>query len=379
MVAASCPKGSIVSWGGWGGGSDVRSAMSTWEMALLQGYRLCHIILVVQTMVEVVNMLPPPHMLPQKAPKLVAPLRCAITGKPARYRDPASGYGYADLEAYKELKLRMQSERRGLTGKRTKRPSSKGLGTSPRMHQQDIESDAAQLATGAAQDHAAVPSDTQAADATDQLPKQAQSAAGDKAADPSRTAVASDTAHAAAAAPVTAVSFQPPAAVASPAAGPSQSQAALAAVPPGVAGTIADAAEAVRFASTAQQGSQQAKQLSPATANAAAAGPGSNVSSETADDVIMHTAAACMPPLPAVSKPAADSSGNVTGAKAVQLQKHCITSKVLHCLTALPAALLFCCICLPWLEAEQLNSSQASSSQCTVAVAVRSLGCIVQD
>ena len=258
-------------------------------------------------------MLPPPHMLPQKAPKLVAPLRCAITGKPAKYRDPASGYGYADLEAYKELKLRMQSERRGLTGKRTKRPSSKGLGMSPRMHQQDTESDPAQLATDAAQDHTAVPSDTQAAD---QLPKQAHLAADDKAEDFSRTAVASGTAHAAAAAPVTAVSSQPPAAVASPAAGPSQSQAALTAV---LAGTSADVAE---LGAKSQQGPQQANQLSPATANAAAAGPGSNVSSESA-------AAACVHPLPAVSKPAADSSGNVAAAKVVQLQKHCITSKVL--------------------------------------------------
>ncbi len=73
-------------------------------------------------MVEVVNMLPPPHMLPMKAPKPPAQLRCAITGKPACYRDPVSGYGYADLEAYKELKQRLQNEKRGImTGKRTKR------------------------------------------------------------------------------------------------------------------------------------------------------------------------------------------------------------------------------------------------------------------
>ena len=85
-------------------------------------------------MVEVVNMLPPPHMLPMKAPKPPAQLRCAITGKPARYRDPVSGYGYADSEAYKELKQRLQNEKRGImTGKRTKRqairaPSVPGSG-----------------------------------------------------------------------------------------------------------------------------------------------------------------------------------------------------------------------------------------------------------
>lgn len=71
-------------------------------------------------------MLPPPYMLPMKAPKPPAQLRCAITGKPACYRDPVSGYGYADLEAYKELKQRLQNEKRGImTGKRTKRPANR--------------------------------------------------------------------------------------------------------------------------------------------------------------------------------------------------------------------------------------------------------------
>lgn len=80
-----------------------------------------------QSMMEVVNMLTPPHMLPTKAPKPAPALMCVITGKPARYRDPASGHGYADLAAYQELKERWNSERRGKTGKRTKRQRSSGL------------------------------------------------------------------------------------------------------------------------------------------------------------------------------------------------------------------------------------------------------------
>ena len=229
---------------------------------------------------------------------------------------PSSGYGYADLEAYKELKQRLQSDRRGLTGKRTKRQSSKGLGMPPRMHRQDTDSDPAQLATGAEQGYAAVPSDTQASHATDQLLKQAQLAADAKAVDSSCSAVASNTAHAAAAAaPVTAVSSQPAAAVAPAAAGPSQSQVALTAVAPGVAGIAVDMAEAMGSASAARLGIRQPNQLSPATANAEAASPGSNVSLETADGVITHVTT-CMPSVPAVSKPAAASSGNV----AVHLQ-----------------------------------------------------------
>ena len=66
-------------------------------------------------------MLPPPHMLPAKAPKPVTRSRCVITGKPALYRDPVSGHAYADLAAYKELKQRWESERRGKTRRRTKR------------------------------------------------------------------------------------------------------------------------------------------------------------------------------------------------------------------------------------------------------------------
>ncbi|KAL0029592.1 hypothetical protein WJX79_006796 [Trebouxia sp. C0005] len=52
------------------------------------------------TMVEVVNMLPPLYMLPMKAPKPPAQLRCAITGRPACYRDPgAAASAAADLTA----------------------------------------------------------------------------------------------------------------------------------------------------------------------------------------------------------------------------------------------------------------------------------------
>lgn len=109
------------------------------------------------TMVEVVNMLPPPHMLPMKAPKPPAHLRCAITGKAARYRDPVSGYGYADLEAYKELKQRLQNEKRGImTGKRTKRQAIRAPSV-PRSAQQAVsDSDAIDhTGSGAVQDSGA--------------------------------------------------------------------------------------------------------------------------------------------------------------------------------------------------------------------------------
>ncbi|DBA91575.1 TPA: hypothetical protein ACH3X1_003189 [Trebouxia sp. C0004] len=109
------------------------------------------------TMVEVVNMPPPPHMLPMKAPKPPAQLRCAITGKAARYRDPVSGYGYADLGAYKELKQRLQNEKRGLmTGKRTKRQAIRAPSV-PRSAQEAMsDSDAVHhTGSGAVQDNGA--------------------------------------------------------------------------------------------------------------------------------------------------------------------------------------------------------------------------------
>ena len=108
-------------------------------------------------MVEVVNMLPPPHMLPMKAPKPPAQLRCAITGKAARYRDPVSGYGYADLEAYKELKQRLQNEKRGImTGKRTKRQAIRAPSVPRSVQQAMSDSDAIHHTdSGAVQDSGA--------------------------------------------------------------------------------------------------------------------------------------------------------------------------------------------------------------------------------
>lgn len=259
-------------------------------------------------------MLPPPYMLPQKAPKPAAPLRCAITGKPAKYRDPSGGYGYADLEAYKELKQHMQSERRGHTGKRTKRQSSKGLNTLPPMHQQEADSDPAQLATGAAQDPTTA---TPASDITDLLPNQVQPAADAKDADIPGTAAASEAACAVAA-PVPAVRPQPAPAVAPATADVGQAQAVLTGlqihVDPGAAGTTAGMAETRGVASIAQQEFQQAHQLSsPATDSAAAVGPDCVV----ADAVTSSTLGTCIPVLPAVSKPVVNPSG-----------QHCVTSKV---------------------------------------------------
>ena len=113
-------------------------------------------------------MLPPPHMLPMKAPKPPAPLRCAITGNPARYRDPVSGYGYADLEAYKELKQRLQNEKRGImTGKRTKRQAIRAPSLPHSAQQAMSDSDAIHHAgSGAVQDRGA-----------DTLPETARAAA----------------------------------------------------------------------------------------------------------------------------------------------------------------------------------------------------------
>lgn len=263
-------------------------------------------------MVEVVNMLPPPHMLPQKAPKPVAPLRCAVTGRPAKYRDPASGYGYADLEAYRELKQHMQSEQRGLTGKRTKRQSS---GKLPSMHQQDTESNTAQLATGAAQDHAAAAPEAQASKSAHLLHKQVQSAA-DTAADSLSTGVASGAAVAhIAAAPETAVSPHQAAAVEPAAVDARQSQAAATGVQlPAASGAAETSATAVTAAAPgsepdAQQSAQQANQQSAAAANAAPPGPSVNVDSEVADKVSANMTVTCMPLHSAISDPMAGPAG----------------------------------------------------------------------
>jgi vacuolar protein sorting-associated protein 72 len=51
----------------------------------------------------------PDELRPQTAPPPAPRLPCAITGKPARYRDPATGLPYADLEAYRELQRRREA------------------------------------------------------------------------------------------------------------------------------------------------------------------------------------------------------------------------------------------------------------------------------
>ncbi|KAL3150823.1 hypothetical protein ABBQ32_000581 [Trebouxia sp. C0010 RCD-2024] len=262
------------------------------------------------TMVEVVNMLPPPYMLPQKAPKPPAQLRCAVTGRPAKYRDPSSGYGYADLDAYKELKQRLQSERRGLTGRRTKRQSSK-------LPRQDAESDPAQLATGAAQADAAAAPDAQASEPRDLITVQMQPATDGKAAEPFGVAVSSETAPPpAAAAPETVVMSDQRLAAAAPAgpAGTAQSQPSVTTVPMPVVSTAAAATEAVTSALLAQQGSQQ----SLVSANAAAAGPGSGASapSGTADMLTASAAVTSVALPPATSKALASPAGTVTLSRA---------------------------------------------------------------
>lgn len=287
---------------------------------------------VLQTMVEVVNMLPPPYMLPQKAPKPPAQLRCAVTGRPAKYRDPSSGYGYADLDAYKELKQRLQSERRGLTGRRTKRQSSK-------LPRQDAESDPAQLATGAAQADAAAAPDAQASEPRDLITVQMQPATDGKAAEPFGVAVSSETAPPpAAAAPETVVMSDQRLAAAAPAgpAGTAQSQPSVTTVPMPVVSTAAAATEAVTSALLAQQGSQQ----SLVSANAAAAGPGSGASapSGTADMLTASAAVTSVALPPATSKALASPAG-----------KHgCITctASVLLAVCRETVA-LFCSRCLP--------------------------------
>lgn len=51
----------------------------------------------------------PDELRPRQAPPPAPRLPCAITGLPARYRDPATGLPYADLEAYRELKKRQEA------------------------------------------------------------------------------------------------------------------------------------------------------------------------------------------------------------------------------------------------------------------------------
>ena len=50
---------------------------------------------------------PPP--LGAGAPRAPRPATCAVTGKPARYRDPLTGQGYHDVAAFKELRRRRET------------------------------------------------------------------------------------------------------------------------------------------------------------------------------------------------------------------------------------------------------------------------------
>ena len=227
-------------------------------------------------MVEVVNMLPPPYMLPSTAPKPTTPLRCAVTGKPAKYRDPVSGYGYADLEAYKELKQRLQSERRGLTGKRTKRQSTKPASLPQSSQQLGADAVPAQLDASAAQGAvAAAPSIVSTA--VNHKPRQSAAE--------SEAAVASDAAASAVAASAAVLipAQGAAAATAVPAASPSQTT--VVAIQPPAAPSFATANASTDFpqtvaspaikpidpASSAQQGSQVAQAQFPAAAPSAAA------------------------------------------------------------------------------------------------------------
>lgn len=59
-----------------------------------------------QTTLEIRNMQTPAFLQPQRAPMPAQAPVCIITGRPAKYRDPGTGFPYADINAYKELKRR---------------------------------------------------------------------------------------------------------------------------------------------------------------------------------------------------------------------------------------------------------------------------------
>jgi len=63
-----------------------------------------------QTTLEVRNMQIPSFLQPQLAPAPAATPVCIITGRPAKYKDPVTGFPYADIGAYKELKRRYHSQ-----------------------------------------------------------------------------------------------------------------------------------------------------------------------------------------------------------------------------------------------------------------------------
>lgn len=51
----------------------------------------------------------PDEMRAQVAPPPAPRLLCAVTGQPARYRDPHTGLPYASLDAYRELQRRREA------------------------------------------------------------------------------------------------------------------------------------------------------------------------------------------------------------------------------------------------------------------------------
>ena len=63
-----------------------------------------------QTTIEVRNMSMPGELQRRLAPAPAPPEVCAVTGQPARYRDPATGLPYATLEAFKELRRRRDAD-----------------------------------------------------------------------------------------------------------------------------------------------------------------------------------------------------------------------------------------------------------------------------
>ncbi|GAB4817426.1 hypothetical protein N2152v2_004472 [Parachlorella kessleri] len=60
--------------------------------------------------VEVRNMQTPQELLPRLARPPVPKPVCAVTGLPAKYRDPQSGLPYANLQAYRALKAQQQQQ-----------------------------------------------------------------------------------------------------------------------------------------------------------------------------------------------------------------------------------------------------------------------------
>jgi YL1 nuclear protein/YL1 nuclear protein C-terminal domain len=76
----------------------------------------------------------PPILLQKKTSLSKLPPKvplCAITGQPARYRDPKSGYGYYDLAAFRAIRARWETEqrqRRAETEQVTAEPAKKKRG-----------------------------------------------------------------------------------------------------------------------------------------------------------------------------------------------------------------------------------------------------------